>query len=269
MAGQFLPKHHERALTENVIESFDMDFSDLNFEDFKRLALSDGLTDHEKVGFPDDYRKDRESAIFDDILAKLPKLSDTGKKVVEIGPGCGPLPQMLAELAEKNKHDLVFLDSDEMLSQLPDYELVTKISGKFPDECCFTDESHKGRYDVVLAYSVLQYIFSDGDLWQALDLAMSLLAPGGRIMFGDVPNVAMRRRFLSGPAGREFHRAYFGDESEPTSETEMPDMRALDDSVIFSILLRARSHGFHSWVTPQADSLPMANRREDIIIERP
>ena len=34
-------------------------------------------------------------------------------------------------------------------------------------------------------------------------------------------------------------------------------------------LQRARSAGFNSYVLPQADDLPMENRREDILIIRP
>jgi len=43
----------------------------------------------------------------------------------------------------------------------------------------------------------------------------------------------------------------------------------MDDSVVFAVLARARAQGFHAWVVPQAVDLPMANRREDILIRRP
>ena len=43
----------------------------------------------------------------------------------------------------------------------------------------------------------------------------------------------------------------------------------IDDAVVFSILGRARAAGFDAYVVPQAPDLPMANRREDILIMSP
>lgn len=43
----------------------------------------------------------------------------------------------------------------------------------------------------------------------------------------------------------------------------------MDDTVVLSILSRARAQGFHAWVVPQGEGLPMANRREDILIRKP
>jgi hypothetical protein len=43
----------------------------------------------------------------------------------------------------------------------------------------------------------------------------------------------------------------------------------MDDSVVLALLARARAQGFHAWVMPQAVDLPMANRREDILIRKP
>ena len=43
----------------------------------------------------------------------------------------------------------------------------------------------------------------------------------------------------------------------------------IDDSIVFSIVQRARLAGFDAYVLPQSPSLPMSNRREDIFIVRP
>ena len=47
------------------------------------------------------------------------------------------------------------------------------------------------------------------------------------------------------------------------------DRHKIDDSVILSLLNRARSQGFDAYVLPQRPDLPMANRREDVLIRRP
>jgi hypothetical protein len=43
----------------------------------------------------------------------------------------------------------------------------------------------------------------------------------------------------------------------------------IDDAVVFALVQRARAAGFDAYVLPQDASLPMANRREDILIVRP
>jgi hypothetical protein len=39
--------------------------------------------------------------------------------------------------------------------------------------------------------------------------------------------------------------------------------------VVFALLQRARLAGFDAYVLPQDPALPMANRREDVLIIRP
>jgi len=51
-----------------------------------------------KIGFPNQYRKDSEGAIFEDVLSKLNKLLDTQQTVLDIGSGCSDLPRMLMDL---------------------------------------------------------------------------------------------------------------------------------------------------------------------------
>ena len=43
----------------------------------------------------------------------------------------------------------------------------------------------------------------------------------------------------------------------------------IDDAVVFALLQRSRLAGFDAYVVPQDSALPMANRREDILIIRP
>ena len=48
------------------------------------------------------------------------------------------------------------------------------------------------------------------------------------------------------------------------------ERRSIDDAVvILSLVARATSQGFDAYVLPQHRDLPMANRREDIVIRRP
>jgi hypothetical protein len=243
-------------------------YAGLDFEGFKELALSAERSAHEKVGFPDSYRRGRAGAILRDVASKLTVLRGRGKLVLDIGTGCSDVATSLIALCGARGHRLLLVDSAEMLSLLPDGPHLEKHPGRFPEEHAILIEEHRGRLDAVLAYSVLQYVFVERDVSEFLDRALELLAPGGRLLIGDVPNHSMRRRFLASAAGARFHRRLTGRRDRPPLEAEGPEGR-LDDSVVLALLARARAAGFHAFVMPQRSRLPMANRREDLLVVRP
>jgi hypothetical protein len=243
-------------------------FADLSFDDFRRLADAEGLSEHERVGFPDVYREGAEPAILDDIAAKLPALAARGRTIVDIGPGCAGLPKLLRARCSQQGHELVFVDSAEMLAHHEDGPGLRKVAARFP-ECPELLAELAGRVDAIVVYSVLQYAFADASPFAFLDAALGLLAPGGRLLVADLPNVSMRRRFLDSAAGAAYHRVYTGGDEDPDVVFNRLEPGQLDDGAIFGLALRARGAGFHAWLLPQDPALPMANRREDLLIERP
>jgi Methyltransferase domain len=243
-------------------------FADLTFEDFRRMATDDSLSRHEKIGFPDSYRQGAEESIFQDIVGKLPALRQRSRTVIDIGPGCSGLPRMLADLCRRNGHTLVLVDSSEMLAHLDDRPGVRKFAAQFPAAPDLIAEFRQGA-DVILAYSVLHYVFPELSVDSFLDRALELLAPGGAMLIGDVPNVSKRRRFFSSAAGRRFHREFTGRDEDPTVEFNQTSHGEIDDAVVLGLLGRARAAGFNAYVVPQPDDLPMANRREDLLFEKP
>lgn len=244
-------------------------FNDLTYDKFRELARREDLSRHEKVGFPDEYREGKEECIFADVRRKLKALSDNRKTILEIGPGCSKLPLMLIALCEERSHQLHFVDSQEMLDQLPNRACIHKWPGRYPGEVGPLFAQFEGKVDAVIAYSVIQYVFHEGNLWDFLDRSLALLAEGGELLLGDIPNITMRKRFFSSAAGVECHRRFTGRNEPPEVHFNRLEPGQMDDSVVFAILGRARAQGFHAWVLPQADDLPMANRREDILIRRP
>jgi cyclopropane fatty-acyl-phospholipid synthase-like methyltransferase len=241
-------------------------FEDLTYEDFRRMADDDSLSRHEKVGFPDSYREGKEEAIFADITAKLSPLGTPEQTVLDIGPGCSALPHMLIDVCRGARSDLILVDSKEMLAQLPDEAFIFKLPGHFPDEVSLDD--YNARVDVILVYSVLHYVFAEGGLWPFLDRVLSLLASGGAMLLGDIPNLSKRRRFFTSEAGIAFHREFMGDDSLPDLGSA-EDEAKIDDAVVLELVQRARDRGYDAYVVPQRPDLPMANRREDILIVRP
>jgi hypothetical protein len=109
----------------------------------------------------------------------------------------------------------------------------------------------------------------EGNLWGFVDALAGLLAPGGQLLIGDIPNASMRRRFLSSAAGRTYHQAHFGDAAPPEIAFNRLEPGAIDDAVVLGCIARLRAAGFDAFVVPQSPELPMANRREDILIHRP
>jgi hypothetical protein len=243
-------------------------FENLSFDDFRRMALDQSLSRYEQIGFPDSYRAGKEAAIFADIRAKLPALETAGKTVVDVGPGCSELPLMLIKLCGEKGHTLILVDSEEMLSRLPDEPFVKKIAAYYP-QCETLFAEYREKADVFLTYSVLHYIFAESNPWNFLDRSLELLAHGGEMLIGDIPNTSKRKRFFSSPAGIQFHQDFTQTTEVPQVEFNKIEPGQIDDSVILSLLLRARCQGADAYVLPQREDLPMANRREDILIRRP
>lgn len=249
-------------------EKPDIIWNDLDFAGFAGLACDERLSKYEKIGFPDSYRQGYEDAIFADIRAKLPRLDEPGLTVMDIGPGCSDLPRMLLELCRERGHILYLVDSPEMLGQLPDAPFLTKRSGLFP-KCRAELSELFGKVDVMICYSVLHYVMIDANPFDFIDLSLELLAPSGEFLIGDIPNISKRRRFFSSETGIRFHRAFTGTDTNPEVQLNGPIPRQIDDSVVISLLSRARAAGADAYVLPQPLGLPMSNRREDILIRRP
>jgi len=246
----------------------DIDWGALDFAGFAMLASDESLSKYEKIGFPDSYRAGFETKIFADICAKLPRLNERGLTVLDIGPGCSDLPFMLIELCRTRGHRLCMVDSAEMLALLPDAPGVEKKAGLFP-KCRDALVDLKGSVDVILSYSVLHYVFVDANVFDFVDVALELLAAGGEFLIGDIPNISKRRRFFSTEAGVAYHRKFTGTDTLPAVERDVPLRGVIDDAVIMGLVARARAGGADAYMVPQHPELPMANRREDILIRRP
>jgi 2-polyprenyl-3-methyl-5-hydroxy-6-metoxy-1,4-benzoquinol methylase len=191
---------------------------------------------------------------------------DENRRFLDVGPGCSDLPRMLMDLCADREHEAVLIDSPEMLAQLPDGPHVTKVPGRFP---ATVETAALGSFDAILAYSVLHYVFAEGDVFAFLDSAIALLAPGGSLLVGDIPNVSKRARFLRTAAGQDFHRALVGRSEDPPEALTDPAPGGLDDGVVLELVARAREAGCDAHVLPQSPELPLANRREDIVVSRP
>jgi hypothetical protein len=246
-----------------------MRFKHLTYEGFRELATDQSLSPYEKIGFPDSYRAGKEEQIFDDIRSKLPNLGKREQTVVDIGPGCTDVPRMMVELCASQGHTLVFVDAPEMLALLPDAPNLVKQPGRFPDQCGELLTTFEARADVIVTYSVFHYIYAEGNIFTFIDQCLRLLADGGQMLIGDIPNVSKRKRFFASPAGIRFHREFMHTDDLPAVAFNRPEPGEMDDAVLLATIARARAAGCDAYVVPQRATLPMANRREDLLIFKP
>ena len=238
----------------------------LDFEDFQKLALQEGLSRHEKIDAPDYVREGYSEAIIRDIESKLPSLGESNKKIVDIGCGCDDMAVDFVQQMVNRGNVVWLLDSAEMLALMPEHDHIHKIPGKFPDDDMSFIDTRNGFADVVLAYSMLHYVCVHGSIFNFIDRAMELLVPGGRMLLGDLPNRSKRRRFFVSSEGIRTHQKFTGREEIPKVDPWEMEYGKLDDSMIFAIMQRYRNGGHETYLLPQNDDLPFATRREDILI---
>lgn len=244
-------------------------FADISFESFRARARDASLTANEKIGYPEEFRAGMTPLLVAEIEAKLPAFAGSARAILDIGIGCGELGQEILRLSAARGHRLVGVDSAEMLDLLPDAPGFARVPGRFPDCLEAVRAEAPGGFDAIVTYGVLSCVFADGNVFGFVDTALSLLAPGGRMLVGDLPNFSRLRRFLSSAAGAEYHRAYMGTEAAPEVPPFASAAERMDDSVLFGLLMRARAAGYDAWIVPQAEGLPQANRREDLLFARP
>ncbi len=242
-------------------------FKNLKFEDFKDLANDDSLSQYQKIGFPDSYRKEKENLIFQDIIIKLDLDNDIpGKTLIDIGAGCSQLAHLIINHCEKRNYELLLIDHKEMLDQLPESKSVKNFYGYFPDDTADIVNNYQNKVDAIICYSIFHYVFYKTCVFKFIDIAVSLLKPGGKLLIGDIPNVSKRKRFFTTETGIAFHKNFTQSETMPEVNHLVQEPAQIDDGIIFGILQRYRNLGFETYLLPQVANLPMANRREDILI---
>lgn len=245
-------------------------FAHLTYARFRTMAQDQSLSETEKIGSPDAFRSGFEAAILADFEAKLPALTRPGVSVVDIGAGCGELTRrMIARTGDMGQR-YYSVDSPEMLALLPEAAHVTRVPGIFPAEAGpALAAALPGGADVVISYGVLQSVYFEANPFAFCDAVAGLLAPGGAALVGDVANHSKLRRYLASAAGTAFHKSYMRTDQGPDVPAFACDPMRIDDAVLMGIMARLRGAGHDAYIVPQPAGLPVANRREDLLILRP
>jgi 2-polyprenyl-3-methyl-5-hydroxy-6-metoxy-1,4-benzoquinol methylase len=141
----------------------------------------------------------------------------------------------------------------------------------------FPDVRIEGRFNRVLAYGVIHILPDWPTLERFVDAAAQLVAPGGRLLLGDIPNADRKRRFLASDAGQRFDAEWKRSMAAAGTQAAQdpfaafagaPAVQTLDDRLVVGLLDRYQARGFRAEVLPQRPDLPFGNTREDILLER-
>ena len=210
------------------------------------------------------------AAIVDDIVVKLRPKSNA--RLLEIGCGVGLMLRLLAPLVA----EAVGIDHCSLLrefSALKPPANVRLVVGRFPEI------RPDGRFDHILVYSVLQYMAGADEARCFVNASLELLAPGGSLLIGDLPNADSHRRFCSSTEGRRVTEAYtlarFADqELNPAAYAAWADIQRdvvmppsfIDDRFLSALLVDLRRKGYESYLLPQPHALPFSLTREDVLI---
>lgn len=137
----------------------------------------------------------------------------------------------------------------------------------------FLDVAIPGAFSKILIYSVVHYLSDERELLRFVDKAVGLLKPGGLLLLGDVPNADKKKRFLRTRKGREVMKAWekvaasFRGIPGPAMRPD-PDLIAIDDRILLSLMTRLRRQGHEAFLLEQPEGLAMCYSREDVLVRR-
>ena len=144
-------------------------------------------------------------------------------------------------------------------------------------ECNFLDYEPVAdeAYDKVLTYSVLNTLSDQTEAIEFVDKAVGLVAPGGRLLLGDIANVDRKKRFLNSDAGKEFEVKWREKTVHFSASLWQPHYPKDDrlfqptDRFVLSLMERYRARGFDTCLLAQPPDLPFGRTREDLLVRRP
>lgn len=216
-------------------------------------------------------QEDAQRLIIADVTAKLALLPSD--RLLEVG--CGP-GNLLIPLSFMVKH----------ATGIDHPEVCRRLRARFPDSSLrligdnFFDYVPEpgAAFDKILIYGVLNSLSDEYEAFAFIDKALSLLAPNGTLLVGDIANTDLKARFLASSAGRAFEASW-----RETQQRTVPDavgqgqpvlqpdpaVHSANDNFIVAAIARYRARGCYATVLPQPPELPFGHTREDLIVRRP
>jgi len=239
------------------------------FQQYGRLADSE-LSHTVKSGR---YRiqADKEPYLIKDIINKLEL--DPSDRLLEIGCGTGNLLIPLSFMVSKGT-GIDHPDVVAGLSKRFNDPKLRLIGIDFLDYCPERIEN----YEKILINSVLPALSDKLEAFRFIDKAASLLAPGGRMLLGDIANLDKKRRFTDTNFGKNFDEEWNDrvasldgrvEEDKASQILDQDDTILVpNDEFILELLARFRRPGWEAYCLPQHVNLPFGHTREDVLVTR-
>jgi cyclopropane fatty-acyl-phospholipid synthase-like methyltransferase len=229
----------------------------------------DAQSNYSEVAGRYGFQADAERRMLADVMAKLE--IEPHHRLLDFGCGPGTLAIPLSFVSG----DVTAVDqqaSIEIARKRFSDSHVKWVVGGFPGV------ELEGPFDRIVVYSVLQYLPTTALLLEFIDFAIDLLAPGGRMMIGEMPNTDKRARFEKSAAGKAF-AAEWEEMKKAWPKERLDDYIAINDTmdklnvfndeIIYSMMRRANERGAHAYLVPEPANLPYGHTRDDLIIAKP
>ena len=117
--------------------------------------------------------------------------------MIDIGCGCSGLSKEIINISKQKKINLVLLDIAPVINNIKNknkFKKIKFIKGKFQNI------KFKKKYDFVLIYSVIHYVNNPHNF---IKKAFNILAEGGKMLIGDIPNINKKKRFINSFKGKK------------------------------------------------------------------
>ncbi len=158
-------------------------------------------------------------------------------------------------------------------------DVCARFSERFYDGRCrliganFLDyDTTSGElFDKIMIYSVISTLESANEAFAFVDKALTLLAPNGRLLVGDIVNLGRKARFQQSMEGKKFDKEWkeqIAREPMNVAPKRRRDNKVFEpgDEFIAELFLRYRRKGYDTFVVPQSSDLPFGHTREDVLI---
>ncbi|MFJ4467383.1 amino acid adenylation domain-containing protein [Streptomyces sp. NPDC089424] len=198
----------------------------------------------------------------------------TPRRLLEIGVGSGLLlAQIAGEVEEYYGTDIsgTVVDRVRVQAEQAGYGDRVRLSAQPADD---TSGLPRGRFDTIVLNSVVQYFPNVDYLDQVLHQALELLAPGGRIIVGDVRSAATRS-FMQTAVQRALHPHASYDELRTLVQRELLGERELTIAPEWFTQwaagrcvgadIRVKPGGAHNELTRHRYEVILHDRRADVL----
>ena len=241
---------------------------ELDYSGFQSRALNKHLSEYERIGFNDEDRTGLTPQIFSDIRKKLNLDQLVDGVMIDIGCGAGSLTNEIVSWCSQQKIEVYLNDSPEMLAHNDHISHYVALPGKFPEVFSEVLAAQPEGFDAVLCYSVIHYVPNREQIVDFILKIFDLLKPNGKALIGDIPNASQRARFFASPTGKALNRSYWASKGLEERPANRSKHSFIDDNLLQSLVLEVRNAGGEAFIVPQPSTLPMHNRRCDLLIQR-